>query len=91
MVICMREKVIVKAFSDKTVLSCKELFLNDYYDADLPEIDDSDYISGHKIDRVEQHFYSDTGCIIRIIYYDAEGSPYRSYEIKDGVCTTEEL
>ena len=91
MVICMRDKVIVKVFSDNIQLSCSEYNINEYYDMDLPTIDDGDYISEHRIDRVEQHFYLDTDHIIRINYYNAQGSPYRFDEIKNGVCTSEEL
>jgi hypothetical protein len=87
----MNDKVIVKVFSGDTQLSCKEYDMNGYYDNDLPEIDDSDYITEHKIDRVEQHFYYGSEHIIRINYYNDKGSPYRFDEIKNGICKTEEL
>ena len=91
MVRCMKDKVIVKAFSGNDQLSCKQYDMNEYYDMDIPEIDDGDYILGHKIDRVEQHFYSNSEYILYINYYNAQGFPYRFDEIKDGACTTKEL
>lgn len=91
MVRCMKDKVIIKVFSGNNQLSCNEYDMNEYYDMDLPEIDDSDYILGHKIDQVEQHFYLNSEYILRINYYNAQGFPYRFDEIKDGVFTTDEL
>ena len=87
----MKDKVIIKAFSGNTLLSCNEYDLNEYYDMDLPETDDGDYITAHKIDRVEQHFYSGPEHTICINYYNDKGSPYRFDEIKNGICKTEEV
>lgn len=87
----MKDKVIVKAFFGNVQLSCNEYTINEYYDIDLPEIDNSDYIIENRIDRVEQHFYSGTEHMLHINYYNAQGIPYRFDEIKNGVCTTEEL
>lgn len=91
MVRCMKDKVVIKTFSGNIQLSCNEYNMNEYYDMDLSEIDDSDYILEHRIDRVEQHFYLNKEHILRINYYNSQGSPYRFDEIKNGVCTTEEL
>lgn len=59
--------------------------MNEYYDMDLLQIDNINYITEHKIDRVEQHFYSDSEYILRINYYNTKGIPYRFDEIKNGV------
>ena len=85
-----KDKVIVKSFSGNIQIRCKEYDMNEYYDMDLPEIDDGDFIIGHKIDRVEQHFYSDTEYTLYINYYNEQGMPYKFDEIKNGVCTTKE-
>lgn len=87
----MKKNVVIKSFSGDIQISSKQFEINDYYDTDIKEIDDSDYIREHKIDRVEQHFYSDTGYILYINYYDAQGIPYRFDEIKNGIVHTEEL
>ena len=87
----MKDMVIVKSFSGNIQLSCDEFNMNEYYDIDLPEIDDCDYITEHKIDRVEQDFYSGSEHIIRINYYNNQGSLYRIDEIKNGNCKSEKL
>lgn len=87
----MQEQVIVKAFSGSELISERRFDLSRYYDADIPEIDDSAYIIAHKIDRVEQHFVSDSGTVLRISYYNHHGTAYQFDEIKNGVCTTEKL
>lgn len=87
----MKDKVVVKSFSGDIQISCQQFNINEYYDMDIPEIDEHDYIVKHKIDRVEQHFYLDTGYKLCINYYNTQGMPYRFDEIKNGVCTTEEL
>lgn len=87
----MKKYVVIKSFSGDIQISSKQFEINDYYDIDLPEIDDSEYIKEHKIDRVEQHFYSEAENILCINYYNAQGIPYRFDEIKNGVVHTEEL
>ena len=80
----MKDEVIVKAFAGSVQVSCRRFSLTDYYDANLQEIDNADFIIRHKISRVEQHFYSDREYILRINYYNAQGIPYRFDEIKTG-------
>lgn len=79
----MAEKVVIKTFSGKTQISCRQLSLDEYYDSDIAEIDSGDYILKHKIDRVEQHFYTDNEYIIHINHYDSDGVPYKFDKIKN--------
>lgn len=81
-------KVTITAYSGDTLVSCREMDINDYYDSDIPEIDNTDHILSNKIDRVEQVFYEEE-VITRINYYNEKGVPYKFDEIKNGVCTTE--
>ena len=75
-------KVIIKAYSGETMVSSRELDLETYYDGDIPEIDDSDFIISNKIDRVEQHTYDNGSYTAYINYYDENGSAYKFDEIK---------
>ncbi len=86
----MKDKVVIKSFSDNVQISSQQFDINEYYDMNLPQIDDSDYIIKHKINRVEQHFYSDSGYILRINYYNTQGIPYKFEEIENGSCTAKE-
>ncbi|MDE7399254.1 MAG: hypothetical protein K2N06_06965 [Oscillospiraceae bacterium] len=87
----MKDKVIVKSFSGNIQISCQQFNISEYYDMNLLQIDGSGYITEHKIDRVEQHFHLDTGYKLCTNYYNAQGIPYRFDEIKNVVCTTEEM
>ena len=59
-----------------------------FYDGDVVEIDDSDFLLSNKIDRVEIAMFSEVENVSWINYY-RDGNLYRCDEIRDGECTTE--
>ena len=84
----MKDYVLIKSFSGDNQVSCRKLSIEEYYDGDVVEIDDSDFLLSNKIDRVEIAMYSEVENVSWINYY-RDGNLYRCDEIRDGECTTE--
>ena len=84
-------KVIIRSFSGDAEVTFKEYDINEYYDADIPEIDDGDFIVSHRISRVEINMYEENEETTHINYYDESGRLYRTDTIRNGECTTEML
>ena len=84
-------KVNIRSYSGDEEITVREYDINDYYDADIPEIDDGDYIVSHRISRVEISMYEDNEKTTHINYYDENGRLYRTDNIINGECEIEML
>lgn len=84
----MKDYVLIKSFSGDKQVSCRELSIAEYYDGDVVEIDDNDFLLANKIDRVEMIMCSETENVSWINYYK-DGNLYRHDEMRDGEWTTE--
>lgn len=85
----MDNKVVVTAFSGDKQLSSREVTIDDYYDEEHPEFDNSEYIREHRIDHVEikMNTYGDHKEYNN--YYDEQGRLYRSDSNENGELLTD--
>lgn len=86
----MREYVLIKSISGDKQISCRELSIEEYYDGDVVEIDDRDFILSNKVDRVEMTMFFKSETVTWINYYK-DGNLYRHDDISNGEITTEYL